>query len=71
MYENMAGAQGVEPQPHEPESCVLPLDNAPSLVLPSGLIIGFGIKGVKVKLWLKINSNQSSTQILCRFAIWN
>ena len=50
MYKNMAGAQGVEPQPHEPESCVLPLDNAPSLVLPSGLIIGFGIKGVKVKL---------------------
>ena len=31
----MAGAQGVEPQPHEPESCVLPLDNAPSLVLSS------------------------------------
>jgi hypothetical protein len=27
----MAGAQGVEPQPHEPESCVLPLDNAPEL----------------------------------------
>ena len=36
MYENMAGAQGVEPQPHEPESCVLPLDNAPLLVLLSG-----------------------------------
>ena len=29
----MAGAQGVEPQPHEPESCVLPLDNAPELDL--------------------------------------
>ena len=29
----MAGAQGVEPQPHEPESCVLPLDNAPELGL--------------------------------------
>ena len=66
----MAGAQGVEPQPHEPESCVLPLDNAPSLVLPSGLIIGFGIKGVKVKLF-RVNFNQASTQILCRFAIWN
>ena len=31
----MAGAQGVEPQPHEPESCVLPLDNAPELDLSS------------------------------------
>ena len=56
----MAGAQGVEPQPHEPESCVLPLDNAPSLVLSSGLIICFGIKGVKVKLF-RVNFNQAST----------
>jgi hypothetical protein len=29
----MAGAQGVEPRPHEPESRVLPLDNAPTLDL--------------------------------------
>ena len=67
----MAGAQGVEPQPHEPESCVLPLDNAPLLILSSGLIICFGIKGVKVKLLFGKNFNQASTQILCRFAIWN
>ena len=32
----MAGAQGVEPRPHEPESRVLPLDNAPALGLSSG-----------------------------------
>ena len=31
----MAGAQGVEPRPHEPESRVLPLDNAPALGLSS------------------------------------
>ena len=30
---SMAGAQGVEPRPHEPESRVLPLDNAPALGL--------------------------------------
>ena len=33
---NMAGAQGVEPRPHEPESRVLPLDNAPALCFSSG-----------------------------------
>ena len=33
---SMAGAQGVEPRPHEPESRVLPLDNAPALGLSSG-----------------------------------
>ena len=33
---NMAGAQGVEPRPHEPESRVLPLDNAPALGLSGG-----------------------------------
>ena len=32
----MAGAQGVEPRPHEPESRVLPLDNAPALGLSEG-----------------------------------
>ena len=37
----MAGAQGVEPRPHEPESRVLPLDNAPALGLSGGMI-GFG-----------------------------
>ena len=31
----MAGAQGVEPRPHEPESRVLPLDNAPALYFSS------------------------------------
>ena len=34
LADRMAGAQGVEPRPHEPESCVLPLDNAPALGLP-------------------------------------
>ena len=38
---SMAGAQGVEPRPHEPESRVLPLDNAPALGSSSGMI-GFG-----------------------------
>ena len=33
---SMAGAQGVEPRHHEPESRVLPLDNAPALDLSSG-----------------------------------
>ena len=32
----MAGAQGVEPRPHEPESRVLPLDNAPNIDLSDG-----------------------------------
>ena len=30
---NLAGAQGVEARPQEPESRVLPLDNAPALGL--------------------------------------
>ena len=37
LADNVAGAQGVEPRPHEPESRVLPLDNAPAL----GLSIGY------------------------------
>ena len=36
MQNNVAGAQGVEPRPHEPESRVLPLDNAPALALSIG-----------------------------------
>ena len=37
----MAGAQGVEPRPREPESRVLPLDNAPAQACQL-VIIGFG-----------------------------
>ena len=36
LIDNVAAAQGVEPRPHKPESRVLPLDNAPALVLSTG-----------------------------------
>ena len=67
----MAGAQGVEPQPHEPESCVLPLDNAPSLVLSNGHNRFWGKRCQGQVAALGTNLNQASTQILCLFAIWD
>ena len=45
----MAGAQGVEPRPHEPESRVLPLDNAPALGLLR-VIIDFGTSKCQVQV---------------------
>ena len=46
---SMAGAQGVEPRPHEPESRVLPLDNAPRLGLLR-VIIDFGTSKCQVQV---------------------